>query len=81
MLGIGVTSGGTRTNCSLTRGEGTLEVSRSETGASIADARVRESVSLVGEWIADVVASQTDDEICVWIGAPGPADADAWQEA
>lgn len=71
MLGIGVTSGGTRTNYALTRGEGALEVSRNETGASIADARSRESIAQVGEWIADVVTSQDDDELCVWIGAAG----------
>lgn len=71
MLGIGVTSGGTRTNYALTRGDGALEVSRNETGASIADARGREGVALVGEWIADVVPSQDDDEMCVWIGAAG----------
>lgn len=71
MLGIGITSGGTRTNYALSRGEGALEVSRNETGSSIADARSRETVAQVGEWVADIVSSQDDDEICVWVGAAG----------
>lgn len=40
--------------------------------------RGAESVAQAGEWIADVVASQDDDdEICVWIGVAGFSGATA----
>lgn len=70
-MGIGVTSGGTRTNYALTRGEGPIEVYGNEIGPSIADAKSLEMVDDVGTWVADVVTSQDDDDMCVWIGAAG----------
>lgn len=71
MLGIGIDSGGSRTSYACDQGEGAIQVSGNETGASIADARDAGAMRAAIEWIIDVVQSQSDPEICVWIGAAG----------
>jgi len=71
MLGIGFDSGGTHTSYALKRPDGPVDVSGSEATASLADARHRSSHADAIDWITEVIEGQTDDEICVWIGAAG----------
>ena len=71
MLGIGIDSGGSRTSYACDRGEGAIQVSGNEAGASIADARDGGAIRTAIEWIVDVIRSQDDPEVCVWIGPAG----------
>lgn len=71
MLGIGIDSGGSRTNYAVMRAGDEDALTKSETGASISTARSQDTIGHVGEWIVDMVDLQADDEICVWIGAAG----------
>lgn len=70
MIGIGIDSGGSRTTYAIDDGSGTIQIG-TECGSSISDSRDTQSVRMTLEWILDVIESQTDDEICVWIGAAG----------
>jgi len=71
LLGIGFDSGGSRTSYAFNRGEGAIVVSGNEAGASIANARDASSMGRTVCWIAEVIRSQPDDDICAWIGAAG----------
>ena len=71
MLGIGIDSGGSRTNFAILQEGARDALTKSETGASISTARSQDAIAHVGDWIVDMVDKQQDDDICVWIGAAG----------
>jgi N-acetylglucosamine kinase-like BadF-type ATPase len=71
VLGVGIDSGGSRTSYALDAGDGPLESSGNEAGSSIADARDTAAMMAAVNWIMDVIESQDDDEMCVWISAAG----------
>src|SRR3954452_15403327 len=71
MLGIGFDSGGSRTTYSLNRGGEVVRSESSECADSIADARGSRSMRAATAWIAQVLESQSDEDVCAWIGAAG----------
>jgi N-acetylglucosamine kinase-like BadF-type ATPase len=71
MIGIGFGSGGSHTTYAVERGAGESLPVANEYGESIADARSPNSTASAIRWMVNVINSQPDDEICVWIGAAG----------
>jgi N-acetylglucosamine kinase-like BadF-type ATPase len=71
LLGIGFDSGGSRTSYGCYGGTCAIQVSGNEAGVSIADARDADAIRTAIGWIIDIIQSQSDPEICAWIGAAG----------
>jgi N-acetylglucosamine kinase-like BadF-type ATPase len=77
LLGIGFDSGGSHTTYALDRGYGTVALEANECSESISDARGERSTRAAISWIMRVISSQTEDDICAWIGAAGFSAASA----